>query len=53
MKLPCTLRNHPNRLQIILVLILSILLAILSVYHAFDNLAAQSEAKAFTKDVKR
>ncbi|EPF6482837.1 hypothetical protein MMD27_000267 [Acinetobacter baumannii] len=53
MKLPCTLRNHPNRFQIILVLILSTLLATLSVYYAFDNLAAQSEAKAFTKDIKR
>ena len=53
MTMPCTLRNHPNRLHIVFVLIISSVYAIISVYYAFNNLAEQNETKAFPKEPKK
>lgn len=53
MTVPCTLRNHPNRLNIVFVLIISSLFAMITVYSAFNNLAEQNETKAFSKELKK
>lgn len=50
MKPQCTLRNNPNRVQILVVLVFSFLLTGFSLYIAHVDLTKASETKAYQKE---
>ena len=53
MKPQCTLRNNPNRAQILAVLVCTFLLTGFSLYNANVKLTKESETNAYQKEKKK
>lgn len=53
MKPQCTLRNNPNRVQILAVLVCTFLLTGFSLYIAHVELSKESQTNAYQKEIKK